>query len=77
LVALLQAGALEPTDPAYRRGVDYLLRSQLADGTWYVKSRALPFQPYFESGFPHGPDQWVSAAASNWAAMALTAAATR
>lgn len=77
LVALLQAGALEPTDPAYRRGVDYLLRSQLADGSWYVKSRALPFQPYFESGFPHGPDQWVSAAASNWAAMALTAAATR
>jgi len=31
----------------------------------------LPFQPYFESGFPHGDDQWISAAATSWAAMAL------
>jgi ankyrin repeat protein/mono/diheme cytochrome c family protein len=77
LVALLQAGALRPSDLAYRRGVDYLLDSQLADGSWYVKSRALAFQPYFESGFPHGTDQWVSMAATNWAAMALAAAATR
>ncbi len=76
LIALLQAGAVQPSDPAYRRGVEYLLGSQLADGSWYVKSRAVAFQPYFDSGFPHGPDQWVSMAASNWAAMAL-AAATR
>ena len=34
LVALLRAGALRPSDHAYRRGVDYLLRSQLADGSW-------------------------------------------
>jgi len=41
------------------------------DGTWYVQSRALAFQPYFESGFPHGSDQCISNAATNWAAMAL------
>jgi len=30
------------------------------------------FQPYFESGFPHGKDQWISVAGTNWATMALT-----
>lgn len=33
------------------------------------------FQPYFESGCPHGPDQWISAAGTAWAIMALAAAA--
>jgi len=45
--------------------------SQLADGSWYVASRAVPSQPYFDSNFPHGPDQFISAAATNWASMAL------
>lgn len=71
LVALKQAGALPATDPAYQRGIAFLLKTQLEDGSWYVKSRAIPFQPFFESGFPHGHDQWISAAASNWATMAL------
>jgi len=35
----------------------------------------LPIQPYFESGFPHGRDQFISAAATNWAATALALAA--
>jgi squalene cyclase len=74
LVALRQVGAIRPTAMADRRAVRYLLDSQLADGTWYVRTRAVPFQPYFESGFPFGPDQWVSAAAGNWAAMALAGA---
>jgi hypothetical protein len=71
LVALREAGAVPATSPAYTRGVAFLLKTQLEDGSWYVKSRAIPFQPYFESGFPHGHDQWVSMAASNWATMAL------
>ena len=71
LVALNEAAGVPSTDPAYQRGVQYLLKTQLEDGSWHVKSRAIPFQPYFESGFPHGPDQWISAAATNWAAMAL------
>jgi ankyrin repeat protein/mono/diheme cytochrome c family protein len=70
LVALHEAG-LPATHEAYRRGVAYLLRTQLADGSWFAKSRAVPIQPYFDAGFPHGTDQWISAAATNWATMAL------
>jgi hypothetical protein len=73
LVALRQAGALAVTDAAYQRGQQFLLKTQLEDGSWYVRSRAVPLQPYFEGGFPHGQDQWISAAATNWAAMALAA----
>ena len=52
--------------------MQFLLKTQLGDGSWWVRSRAIPLQPLFESGFPHGPDQWISAAATNWAALALT-----
>jgi hypothetical protein len=38
------------------------------------KSRAIWLQPYFESGFPYGQDQFISAAGTVWAAMALTGA---
>ena len=53
------------------KGRSYLLRTQLDDGTWFVRSRAFGFQPYFESGFPHGIDQFISASATAWAAIAL------
>jgi ankyrin repeat protein len=59
------------SDTAYRRGVEYLLRTQFHDGSWHVISRAVKFQPYFQSGFPHGQDQWISAAGTAWAAMGL------
>jgi hypothetical protein len=59
-------------DAAYRRGVNYLLRTQLADGSWHVTSRAPKFQPYFQSGFPHDHDQWISSAATAWGAIALS-----
>jgi len=75
LVALSESGAVAVSDPTYKRGVEYLLSTQLEDGSWHVRSRAIPFQPYFESGFPHGHDQSISAAATNWAAMALIPAA--
>jgi ankyrin repeat protein len=71
LVALKQAAAVLATDSSYKRGIEFLLKTQLEDGSWYVKSRAVPLQPYFEGGFPHGHDQWISAAGTNWAAMAL------
>jgi hypothetical protein len=74
LVALHQAGGLAADDPGYRRGVAFLLRTQRADGTWYVASRSKPFQPYFESGFPYGKDQFIAVAASGWAAAALALA---
>lgn len=58
---------------AYQRGIGYLLRIAEPDGSWHVRSRAFGFQPYFESGFPHGHDQWISMAATSWAAVALMA----
>jgi ankyrin repeat protein len=71
LVALVQSGAVPVSDPAYARGVQFLVRTQFADGSWFVRSRSLPIQPHFETGFPFGRDQFISAAATNWAAMAL------
>ena len=47
-------------------------RIQLEDGSWLVRSRSKPFQAYFESGFPHGHDQWVSSNGTAWAAIALS-----
>jgi len=70
LVALHIAG-VPATDPAYRRGIKLLLKTQQEDGSWYVQTRALGFQPYFDAGFPNSHDQWISAAGTNWAAMAL------
>jgi hypothetical protein len=72
LYALYEAGALNPTDRAYRRGVEFLLDTQQADGSWHVRSRALGFQKYFDTGYPHGDDQWISAGGSAWATLALT-----
>lgn len=71
LYALHDSGGVAPTDPAYQRGLDYLLQTQLPDGSWHVKSRSFPFQEYFESGFPHGPDQWISATGTGFATVAL------
>jgi squalene cyclase len=70
----LHEARMPPTHQTYRAGVKYLLSTQAADGTWHVKTRALPFQPYFESGYPYGPDQWISAAAAAYATLALSAA---
>jgi len=68
----LYASGLSSTSQAYQRGAAYLLRTQLEDGSWYVRTRAFGFQPYQEYGFPHGKDQFISAAATAWAAMALS-----
>jgi len=43
----------------------------LEDGTWFVPTRAFGFQRYFETGFPHGRSQFISAAATSWAVIAL------
>jgi hypothetical protein len=71
MVALQASGQVGTKDPVYQCGVAYLLRTQLDDGSWLVRTRSLPLQPYKESGFPHGRHQWISAAGSSWAAMAL------
>ena len=71
-VTLRRAGMVWPSDPVFQRGVDYLRRTQLSDGSWLVRSRSFPVQPYKESGFPHGKDQWISAAGTSWAAAVLS-----
>ncbi len=74
LVALKDSGTLGTGDKAYQRGVQFLMSTQFEDGSWYVRTRAQPIMPLFESDFPYGRDQWISAAATNWATMALAAA---
>jgi ankyrin repeat protein len=71
LTALAESGVIAVTERVYQDGVRFLLKTQLEDGTWYVRSRANPVQPYFDSEFPHGTDQFISAAATNWATIAL------
>ena len=75
LYALNVAGKMAVSNPVYQKGIDYLLRTQASDGTWHVQTRAIWLQPYFESGFPYGRDQFISAAGTAWAVMALTPAA--
>jgi len=74
LVALKVAGTLDCSDDSYQRGLEFLLSTQFDDGAWFVRTRTWPFQPPFESGFPFGKHQWISAPATAWAAMALTLA---
>jgi len=74
LWALREAGVIGVNDQAYQRGVKFLLNTQFADGSWYVRSRAVKFQPYFQSGFPFDHDQWISASATAWAVRALAPA---
>ncbi|MBV8817291.1 MAG: ankyrin repeat domain-containing protein, partial [Acidobacteriaceae bacterium] len=71
LYALRLTGMAAATDSVYTRGAEYLLRTQQVDGSWRVVSRSFPFQPYHESGFPHGKDQWISSAGTSWATLAL------
>jgi squalene cyclase len=70
LYALHVAG-VPTTDAAYRKGVAFLLGSQYQDGAWLVKTHSFPVQRYFESGFPFGRHQWISAAGTSWASLAI------
>jgi ankyrin repeat protein len=75
LVALNEAGGVAITDPAWQKGLRYLLSTQEADGSWHVHTRMLSpasvSPPSIDSGFPYGHDQFLSTSATCWAAMAL------
>ncbi|HZL57949.1 MAG TPA: ankyrin repeat domain-containing protein [Bryobacteraceae bacterium] len=77
LYSLRKAGFLKVTDPVYRRGAQYLLETQFPDGSWYVRSRVVKLQPYFQSAFPFDHDQWISNSATAYAVMALAPVASR
>ena len=74
LYALRESGVVIAGD---QRGVQYLLSTQYPDGSWYVRSRAVKFQPYFQSGFQFDHDQWISSAGTAWASIALAAEVER
>jgi ankyrin repeat protein/mono/diheme cytochrome c family protein len=74
LYTLAQTVKHPVNDPAWQRGLRFLLQRQEDDGTWHVVRRAFPFQPTMNSGFPHHRDSWISAAATSWAVLALTRA---
>jgi len=78
LVALHDAGGVSLSNRAWRRGIDYLVRTQAPDGSWHVASRLHPpaqvSPAYFESGYPYGHDQYLSATAASLAVMALSEA---
>jgi len=74
LYALNVAGRMPATDATYQKGVRFLLQAQAEDGSWHVRTRSIWFQPYFQSGFPYDHDQWISAAGTAWATMALSMA---
>jgi N-acyl-D-amino-acid deacylase len=72
MVALKMSGMLADADVSWQRAQGFLLRTQLEDGSWLVRSRTVPFQTYKESGFPHGKNQWISATGTSWAVWALS-----
>jgi N-acyl-D-amino-acid deacylase len=67
----LREGGMPVTAQVYRKGIAFLLANQYADGSWLVKTRSYPVQPYFESGYPYGRNQWISAAGASWASLAI------
>jgi hypothetical protein len=71
-VRLLIVVAVTVSDPAYQRGADFLVRTQMSDGSWLVRSRSFPVLPHKGSGFFHGKHQWSSTAGTSWALMVLS-----
>ena len=71
LAALQEVANLPADHSAIVAGCRYLIDSQLEDGTWHVETHVKPIQKYYESGFPHGKDQFISITATAWATLAL------
>jgi ankyrin repeat protein len=75
LVALHDGGGVPIGDPNWKRGIEWLMKTQAPDGSWHTATRLYPpaplSPPYFESGLPYGHDQFLSAQGGAWAVMAL------
>lgn len=71
LFALASAGAIRTDEVVYQRGVEFLLKEQLNDGSWFVRTRASPVQVAIDDIFPHGEHQWISSVATTWSSIAL------
>ena len=71
LTALHEAGGLSVSNQVWQQALRFLVQTQRPDGSWHVVTRVEPIQEYFESGFPHGTNQFISAFATGWATLAL------
>ena len=74
----LREAAIPVSDPAWQKGLKFLVSTQARDGTWHVRTRMIsPAEvspEYFSTGFPYGKDEFLSYAGSCWAVMALLSA---
>ena len=68
---LLAESGFSAREPAYRRGIAWLLANQRDDGAWVVETRSRPVQTFFDNGDPGGESQFISIAATSWATLAL------
>src|SRR5688572_12835272 len=77
LVALREGGVAD-IDTGWQRGLEFLLTTQLPDGSWRVSTRLRPpaplSPPYFDAGYPGERNQFISMSAASWAVMALAQA---
>ena len=71
VLATFAATSIEVDQEVIRRGIEYLLKTQQEDGSWLVVTRSKPFQTYYETGFPHEKNQFISCSATCWATLAL------
>ncbi|MEZ6139936.1 MAG: prenyltransferase/squalene oxidase repeat-containing protein [Zavarzinella sp.] len=71
VVSMLLDSGLAPEDKSVARGIEYLLKTQHEDGSWFVATRAKPVQRFFDNGDPHGVNQFISISATYWATTAL------
>jgi len=65
LMALRQSAIMALDNAQYQRGLQHSFNHRLEDGSWMGRTRSPSFQPYFDSDFPHGHDQFIPAAATN------------
>lgn len=73
-LAILSWTGLPTEDSRFLRGVDYLMSTQLDDGSWFVATRSQPVQVAFDNGDPHGRSQFIAVSATAWAVVALSQA---
>ena len=71
-VVSLRLAGYNVSDSRLKRAIKFLIDTQEPDGSWHVTTRRkTPGLPYFESGFPHGIDQFISYAGTSWAVTAI------